>query len=66
MDRTPREMREDALMWAHVGYPAVAVGRYRDAADQIQRLNKRVAELEARLSDSGKSTGFCTLSTKLG
>ena len=31
-------MREDAAIWAHAGYPAVAVGRYRDAADQVDRM----------------------------
>ena len=38
MDRTPEQMQEDASMWSRAGYPGVAVGRYRDAADQIQRL----------------------------
>jgi hypothetical protein len=40
MDRTPQQMREDALMWSRAKFPAVAVGRYRDAADQIERLEK--------------------------
>lgn len=38
-DRTPRQMREDALMWSRAGYPEVAVGRYRDASYQIQGLH---------------------------
>jgi hypothetical protein len=44
-DRTPKQMREDALAWAKAGYPNVAVGRYRDAADQIERLSKKCAAL---------------------
>jgi hypothetical protein len=46
-DRTPQQMREDSSMWSRAGYPATAVGRYRDAAAQIQRLNARVAEMQA-------------------
>jgi hypothetical protein len=38
MDRTPEEMLEDSSMWSRAGYPAVAVGRYREAADQLKRL----------------------------
>jgi hypothetical protein len=45
-DRTPQQMREDSSMWSRAGYPGVAVGRYRAAAEQIQRLNKRVAETD--------------------
>lgn len=40
LDRKGSQMREDALLWAHAGYPAVAVDRYRDAADQIDRMAK--------------------------
>jgi len=48
MDRTPAQMREDAILWSRAGYPATAVGRYRDAADQIERLEKRLAAAEGR------------------
>lgn len=44
-DRTPKEMRDDALAWSRAGYPNVAIGRYRDAADQIDRLEKKCAAL---------------------
>lgn len=52
MDRTPKEMRDDSNDWSRAQYPAVAIGRYRDAADQIERLQKRVAELEHILMPS--------------
>ncbi len=42
-DRTPDEMREDALIWSRAGYPPVAISRYRDAADQIERLESELA-----------------------
>ena len=54
MDRTPADMLEDSSMWSRAGYPAVAVGRYRDAADQIKRLNTRVAELEVLLDQANR------------
>lgn len=37
-DRSSKQMREDSLIWRHAGYPDVAVGRYRDAADQMERM----------------------------
>jgi hypothetical protein len=45
-DRSPAQMREDATLWARAGYPALVCGRYRDAADQIERLERRLRELE--------------------
>jgi hypothetical protein len=41
-DRTPAQMREDSLLWARAGYPATAVGRYRDAADQLERTQQQL------------------------
>lgn len=49
MDRTPEQMNEDATMWARAGYPAVAVSRYRDAADQIRRLTAENARLNMEM-----------------
>lgn len=37
-DRSSKQMREDSLAWRRAGYPDVAVGRYRDAADQMERM----------------------------
>jgi hypothetical protein len=61
-DRTPAQMREDASMWRRAGYPETAVGRYLDAADQIARLERELAELRVgppahlrgRFPDNGK------------
>jgi hypothetical protein len=53
MDRTPQQMREDSLSWSRAGYPAVAVGRYRDAADQIERLESRIENLLDQLTELG-------------
>ena len=38
LKRNHKEMREDSLAWARAGYPDVAVGRYREAADQMERM----------------------------
>ena len=51
LDRTPEQMREDALMWARAGYPSVAVGRYRDAADQIERLSAYTDKLVSQFPE---------------
>lgn len=62
MDRTPAQMQDDASMWSRAGYPRVAVGRYRDAAEQLRRVTAeldevrrisraRIVELEAILKD---------------
>jgi hypothetical protein len=48
-DQTPAEMRDDASMWSRAGYPQVAVGRYRAAADQIERLRKWIDDLQSRM-----------------
>jgi hypothetical protein len=53
-DRTPAQMLEDCVLWARAGYPATAVGRYRDAADQLERLTCRANLLELKLSASVK------------
>jgi hypothetical protein len=50
MDRTPEQMREDAALWARAGYPAAAVGRYRDAADQIERLRAVLNRILERIA----------------
>ncbi len=42
----PKQMREDASAWARAGYPGVAVGRYRDAAAEIERLRRLHASWE--------------------
>ena len=59
MDRTPQQMREDALMWSRCGYPAVAVGRYRDAADQVQRLHTANLRLRDFLLARAKECPSC-------
>ena len=46
LDRDPRDMRDDARAWARLNYPAITVGRYADAADQIQRLRAQLAEAQ--------------------
>lgn len=33
-------MRDDSIAWGRAGYPPVCVGRYRDAAEQIERLTR--------------------------
>lgn len=45
ISRTPKQMREDSSIWRRAGYPGVAVGRYRDAADQVERLERDVQTL---------------------
>lgn len=45
IDRTPKQMREDSVLWRLAGYPDVAVGRYRDAADQVERLQRDLVAL---------------------
>lgn len=52
MNKTPKEMREDALAWSRAGYPAVAVGRYRDAADQIAFVDAEVARLRGLVTQA--------------
>jgi hypothetical protein len=44
-----RIMMEDALMWSKAGYPAVAIGRYRDAAETIRLLLGEVTRLREAL-----------------
>ena len=58
MNQTPKEMREDALAWSRCGYPAVAVGRYRDAADQIQRLLVALKAAEEEIFVCTQLCGF--------
>lgn len=45
----PKHMREDALCWSRAGYPYVAIGRYRDAADEIERLRAALVKARALL-----------------
>lgn len=63
--RTPQQMREDAGLWVAAGYPTIAVARYRDAADEIERLlvmlqlnhdtvvaqQREIARLEGRIDE---------------
>jgi hypothetical protein len=49
-DRTPKQMREDSIEWSRAKYPVVAIGRYRDAADQIERLRQEILDLNARVT----------------
>lgn len=39
---TYREMIEDVCAWGRAGYPAVAIGRYQDAAERIRQLERLV------------------------
>lgn len=48
-DRTPEQMREDSAAWGRADYPMVAIGRYRAAADQVERLERQVAWLRQGL-----------------
>jgi hypothetical protein len=57
MSQTPKQMREDALVWAHAKFPAVAVGRYRDAADRIQALETALREAAVRLRTAAIAGG---------
>lgn len=43
--QTVKQMREDAIAWSRAKYPAVAVGRYRDAAARIEQLEKALRGL---------------------
>ena len=58
MNQTPKQMREDALAWSRAGYPAVAVGRYRDAADQVQRLLSALKAAEEEIYTCTQLCGF--------
>jgi len=51
LDRDPRDMRDDARAWARLNYPAITVGRYADAADQIQRLRSQLAAALAKVEE---------------
>ena len=57
MSQTPKQMREDALVWAHAKFPSVAVGRYRDAADRIQQLEAALREAAGRLRTAAIAGG---------
>jgi hypothetical protein len=37
-DRKGKDMREESIAWRRAGYPEVTCGRYRDAADQVDRM----------------------------
>ena len=45
-----RKMLDDATMWSKAGYPLVAISRYRDAAWEIQRLQREVQHLTDMLT----------------
>lgn len=51
-DRTPEQMFEDSVLWSRAGYPAVAVGRYRDAANQIKALQAELLKESQMHSDA--------------
>ena len=46
---TYREMLDDVAMWGRAGYPPVACGRYKDAAERIRALER---ERDALLVDA--------------
>ena len=52
LDRDPMDMRDDARAWARLNYPAITVGRYADAADQIQRLASQLAAALAKVEEA--------------
>lgn len=49
IDRTPAQMRDTARLWECTGFPKPTVRRYREAADLVEQLQARIAELEAAL-----------------